>query len=65
MSRLDAAHQTYGRFFLRQERMIGAALINRPEERSAITTLIRDGVPLAGGRERLTDPAFDIATLVP
>ena len=65
VSRFDAANQVYERFFLRQERMVGAVVINRPEDRAAITTLIRDAVPLSAARERFTDAAFDIATLIP
>ncbi len=55
----------YARFFLQGDRLIGAALINRHEDRPAITKLIGEAVPLnAAARQNLGDPAFDIKTLV-
>lgn len=66
VARYDPGAPSYGRFFLRGERLVGAALINRPEDRSAITILIRDAVPLtAAGGVALADPSVDIAALVP
>ena len=55
----------YGRFFLQGERLVGTALINRNEDRPAITKLIGEAIPVhAAARQNLEDPAFDIKTLV-
>ena len=64
VSRLDPAGPSYGRFFFSGQRLVGAALINRHEDRSAITTLIRDAVPFSAAmRGSLVKPTFDIASL--
>ncbi len=55
----------YGRFFLQGKRLVGAALINRHEDRPVISRMIGEAVPLnAAARQNLEDPAFDIKTLV-
>ncbi|MBI4132196.1 MAG: NAD(P)/FAD-dependent oxidoreductase [Candidatus Sungbacteria bacterium] len=66
ISRLDRKGPAYGRYFLKEGRLVGAALINRHEERPAIQALIKSGermsdAALAG----LADPKFDIAALTP
>ena len=66
VSRLDPAGASYARFFVREHRLVGASLINRHEDRPAITALIRDGVPIGeAGRAGLADFTVDIASLVP
>lgn len=53
----------YERFFIDGERLVGAVLINRPEDKSAVTALIQSGLRIAHAQERLADPSFNIATL--
>ena len=66
VSQSDPSVQSYARFFLRGDRLVGASLINRHEARPAISTLIRDAVPLGSTAVvSLGDPKFDIASLVP
>ncbi|MDP3727404.1 MAG: FAD-dependent oxidoreductase [bacterium] len=66
VSRMDPTGASHARFFLREHRLVGAALINRHDDRPVITTLIRDGVPLSNvALAGLADPKFDIASLVP
>ena len=65
VSRPDPAGATYACFFLRENRLVGAVLINRPDDRPVITALIRDGVPLSEAAQvGLADPKFDITSLV-
>lgn len=62
----DRSGNSYRRFFLRQNRLVGASLINRHEDRPLVTALIRDAVLIPDEvRDRLADPKFDIASLAP
>lgn len=64
-SRIGRERDWYERFFFRGERMVGAVLINRPENQRLATMLIRDGVPLGAAKTRFADPAFDISMVIP
>lgn len=64
ITRLDPDAKTYSRFFLKEDRLVGAALINRPQDRPVISTLIRDAVTIGKSRDQLADPAFDISRLI-
>lgn len=65
VSRSDPAGASHARFFLRGNRLVGAALINRHDDRPAVTALIRDGTSLSGSAQAgLADLKFDIASLV-
>jgi len=53
-----------GRLFLKDDRLIGATLINRAREQGAIIKLIKNRNNLKGLNGRLRDPSFDLQTLL-
>lgn len=63
--RLDPMSQTYGRFFLKGGRLVGAALINRPQDRTVLAELIASRTLLpADTLGRLADPTVDVSVLL-
>ncbi len=62
--RLDRARMTYERLFLRSGRLVGAALINKFQDRAHLSRLIEGKTPIESYRERLGDPGFDIGEIV-
>ena len=64
VSASDPAAPTYARFFLHGGRLIGAVLINRPQDQRSVSAAIRDGVLLGAAQRRLADPSFDIGSLL-
>lgn len=63
ITRTDAAHLRYGRFFIRDGALAGAALINYSDLRPYLTEMIAHKTPVDGYRRMLTDPTFDIRTV--
>lgn len=56
----DAKHNQYARFFIRQDMLAGAALINRFADKRYCARLIESHTLIRGWREKLRDPSFDI-----
>ena len=63
ITRSNAADDSYQRFFLWGHRLVGAVLINRPQDKAALTTLIQSATPIPDVEGRLNDSSFDISTL--
>lgn len=61
--RSGEAHE-YTRLFMRDGVLVGAFLINRPQDRAAISDLIYRRTDLSSRQAQLQTMAFDIATLV-
>lgn len=53
-----------GRFFFRNDCLVGAALINLPLERGILTKLIKTRTKITANQEKLKDLNFDLGTLV-
>jgi NAD(P)H-nitrite reductase large subunit len=53
-----------GTLFLKDVRLIGATLVNRAREQRAITQLIKNKVDLKDYLDKLSDPNFDLYTLI-
>lgn len=61
--RIDRKSRRYERFFIRDGVIIGAALINRFQDKPHLSALIEKRVNIEAYRERLTDWEFDIRTI--
>lgn len=64
VSRVDLAAQRYERFFLRDEKLVGAVLINMFHDKPALAELIENKIPIAHARIDLADISFDVKTLL-
>ena len=60
---IDPARKHYERFFLRDGVLVGAALINRFQDKNAITKLIERRTNVGEYRDRLADFGFDIGSI--
>lgn len=56
----DGERNRYARFFVREDRLLGAALINRFADKPHITRLIETRSSIRDFRTKLGDPLFDI-----
>ena len=63
VTRIDPARKQYERFFLRDGVLVGAALINRFQDKNAITKLIERRTNVGEYRDRLADFGFDIGSI--
>lgn len=61
--RIDRKNRRYERFFIRDGIIIGAALINRFQDKPHLAALIEKRVNIEEQRERLIDWEFDIKTI--
>ncbi len=59
----SVAERRYRRFFIRDGRLAGAVLINSFRDKSHVTALIRNRVPIADFTSNLSDLAFDIKNI--
>ena len=64
VSRMDITARRYERFFLREEKLVGAVLINMFHDKPALTELIEKKIPVARARTDLADMSFDVKTLL-
>lgn len=65
ISRIDPSGNTYGRFFVREDRIVGAVLINRHDDRPAVVSLIESAKRVSDeARAGLLDFRVDIAALL-
>ena len=64
ISRGSFDYNAYGRILLKDNRVIGATLINLPTERSAIQQLIENNIEITSAKEKLGDLNFDLKGLV-
>ncbi len=65
VSRIGRGREWYERFFFRGDRLVGAVLINRPEDQRPASVLIGEGVALGAARARFSEEAFDMASVIP
>lgn len=54
----------YARYLIKGETMIGATMVNRTQDLTALTRMIEKNMPIGRYRQQLADPAFDLATIV-
>lgn len=54
----------YTRFLIVGKELVGATMINRTQELTTVTNLIRNNVDVSGKLEQLADPNFDLKTLL-
>lgn len=64
ISRFSKEKNIYERFFISDERLVGAIIINRIEDQSALAALIAKKIPIHDASMRLADMRFDVATLI-
>lgn len=64
ISRGSAEQKSYGRIIVKDDEIIGATLINRTAELSAIVKLIEKDVKITGLEDKLADENFDLKTLI-
>lgn len=51
----------YKKFVLRDGKMVGAILLGSKTEAAKVARMIKDGAPVGGVKDRLSDPAFDFS----
>lgn len=56
---------SYGRLIVVGDELVGATLMNRTQELTAIAALIKNNVKVAGKETELGDPNFDLKSLIP
>ncbi len=61
--RVDPVKREYERLFIKNDYLVGAALINRFQDKTAIATLIDKKIPIAPYHKNLRDFSFDIRTI--
>ena len=64
VSRVDPRGNRYERFFLKNDNLFGAVLVNMFSDKPALTELIEKKVPIGKRRGDLIDMAFDIKALL-
>lgn len=64
ISRGSDAINSYGRLIVKEERVVGATLINRTQELSLISKLIEQKIKVAGYEQKLKDPLFNLSGLL-
>lgn len=62
--RRDPEKGMYERFFIAEDRLVGAVIINRPPDKLAVTTLIERAHPLGAWRGQLHDASFNLASTI-
>ena len=55
---------SYARLLIAGKEIVGATMINRTQELTTVTNLIKNNVDVSGKLEQLTDPNFDLKTLL-
>lgn len=56
--------EAIGKILVEDGRVVGAALVNRVRESTQIGNLIKNKVNIEGKEDKLSDPAFDLTTLL-
>lgn len=56
---------SYARLIVVDNELIGATLVNRTQELTAIANLVKNDVNIAGKEAELADPNFDLKSLIP
>ncbi len=64
IARTTADGNSLSRIILKNDRIIGATMINNTKELAVITKLIEKGAPMEHNRDKLSDPLFDLKTLL-
>lgn len=64
IERGSSAEGKLGNLLLRDDVVVGAALINMPLDRNHITKLIKNKVKITTKKEKLSDLGFDLASLI-
>jgi nitrite reductase (NADH) large subunit len=65
LARHDPARRTYRKLVLKDGRLAGAVLVGDVEQGGVLIALIQRRTPLAIPPERLLEPSFNFATLLP
>lgn len=61
----DARNSTYRRYVLRDDRLVGAIMVNNIEQGGVVLSLIKKGTPLPNAEKLLQDPSFNFSKLLP
>ena len=61
--RSDSSRRMYARLCLDKGALVGAALINRFEDKAHLAALMETKTPLEKYRDKLIDPSFDIRSI--
>lgn len=64
IQRGSLADKKMGRLLVREDRVVGAALINMPIDRNHLTKLIKNKMKITVAKEKLADPTFDLLSLL-
>ena len=64
VARNAADGNSLSRIILKNGKIIGATMINNTKELAVITKLIEKGAPMEHNRDKLSDPLFDLKTLL-
>ncbi len=54
----------YSRYIVRDDRIIGATMVNRTPDLPALTKIIENRISIKPFRQQLADPAFDLKTIL-
>jgi len=63
LSTLDESRRAYRKVVLRDNRVVGACLVNAIDRAGVLTGLIREGIDVTGFKEHLLDETFSVAYL--
>lgn len=64
VSRGSAESGSHTRLILRDGKIMGVAMVNRPFELGAVVKLIQNNVDVSSKQKELADPSFDLGTLL-
>lgn len=64
VSRVDLTLRRYERFFLREEKLVGAVLINMFHDKPMLAELIEKKISVSHARQNLADMSFEVKTLL-
>lgn len=59
----SVAAKKLGRLLVRDDLIVGAALINMPIERNFLNKLIKNKTKITAAKQKLSDPTFDLSTI--
>lgn len=65
IARIDPTLKQYERFFIKKDYIVGAALINRFQDRNHLSQLILNHTPIGAYKTQLGKMEFDIQTIAP
>ncbi|MBI4414794.1 MAG: NAD(P)/FAD-dependent oxidoreductase [Candidatus Kerfeldbacteria bacterium] len=64
IARGSPEHGWYSRYMMKGEKMMGATMVNRTQDLTALTRIIENSMPIGRYRQQLADSAFDLASIV-